>query len=302
MTDTTPRLERRIRRDFPQPGSATGVLRLLADFPRQAGYDEDILASERVQAAIILVASGHIGRLRQMLDLAITDWRDLLVAAGLAHEDWPQRLTEELGELPDRAGGRPYQRLRFSPAYSCQVDPDHPGDAGWGCPVHGFGRDGNRISEPFRSRWGTAMIIRFALGAGTWTGWFEAGLGGTDGVFACPDPLAALVICEGQAYLVHVAEPDRTAAIAMSPVMQVSSADEGLLVLASFANLTAIGPEGQSWTSERLCLDHLKIVSASEHSIDCIGDFIDATESFTVDARTGNLHAGRRFLDTWPGP
>ena len=140
--------------------------------PQRGGYDEDILASERVQAAIVLVAGGEIGRLRQMLDLATADWRDLLVAAGLAHDDWPQRLTAELGELPGQAAGRLFQRLGFCPAYLCQVDPEHPGDGDCGCPVHGFGSDGNRISEPLRSRWGTPMIVRFALaGEGAWIGW-----------------------------------------------------------------------------------------------------------------------------------
>jgi hypothetical protein len=51
MTATTARLQRRIRRDFREPGAATGELRLLADLPQQAGYDGDVLASERVQAA-----------------------------------------------------------------------------------------------------------------------------------------------------------------------------------------------------------------------------------------------------------
>ncbi len=101
MTGTTARLERRIRRDFPQPGSAEGVLRLLAELPQRAGYAESILASERVQAAIVVGASGDIVRLRQLLDLAAADWRDLLVATELDHADWRQRLTAELGELPE---------------------------------------------------------------------------------------------------------------------------------------------------------------------------------------------------------
>jgi hypothetical protein len=95
MADTQSRLERRIRRDFPEPGSAHGVLQLLAGLPRTAGYDE------RVQAAIVLLADRDIGRLHRALDLAAKDWRDLLVAAGLADEDWPDKLDRELG--PDTA-------------------------------------------------------------------------------------------------------------------------------------------------------------------------------------------------------
>jgi hypothetical protein len=303
VTDATHRLKRRIRRDFPEPGSAKGVLRLLADLPQRAGYDEGILASERVQAAIILAAGGDMSRLRQMLDLATADWRDLLVAAGLADENWPQRLSIELGEPPEQAAARPYQVMEFSPAYSCYVDPELPGDGHWDCPVHAFDRDGGRASEPFRSRWGTPMIVRFTPTTGsTWIGMFEAGgAGGVDGVFACPHPLRAMVICDGQAYLIDVSEPERTTAISLSPITQASSAGKGLIVLASFANLAAIAPHGQAWASERLCLDNLEIVSANAEGIDCTGDFIDGTESFTVDAHRGTLIAGRRFLDTWPG-
>jgi hypothetical protein len=94
--------ERRVRRYFAQPGSAEGVLRLLADLPQKAGYSQDILASERVQAAIVLAAGGNIARLRKMLDLAAVDWRDLLVAAELADGDWQQRLSIELGESPEQ--------------------------------------------------------------------------------------------------------------------------------------------------------------------------------------------------------
>jgi hypothetical protein len=103
MADNPSRLERRIQRDFPEPGSANGVLRLLAELPGRAGYGHEMLASERVQAAAVLLADGDLRRLRQALELAAQDWRDLLVAAGLANGDWPQRLNDELGE-PSRPG------------------------------------------------------------------------------------------------------------------------------------------------------------------------------------------------------
>lgn len=175
MTGTQSRLERRIQRDFPKPGSADGVLRLLADLPRRAGYDGEMFASERAQAAIVLLAAGDLGRLRQMLDLAASDWRDLLVAVGLADEDWPEQLDSELGEHPQMST-RTFDTLGFSPTYSCQSDPELPGDGDWGCPVHGFRRDGGLTSGQFRSRWGTARIARFTLAdATTWVGLFEAG-------------------------------------------------------------------------------------------------------------------------------
>lgn len=53
--------------------------------------------SERIQAGIVLLAGGDLAGLRQALDLARLDWRDVLMAAELAGDDWPQRLDAELG-------------------------------------------------------------------------------------------------------------------------------------------------------------------------------------------------------------
>lgn len=97
MADSQPRLERRVRLDFREPGSSASVLELLAELPRRAGYDHEMLASERVQAGVVLLADGDIGRLHQAIELASADWRDLLVAAGLADDDWRARLDLELG-------------------------------------------------------------------------------------------------------------------------------------------------------------------------------------------------------------
>ena len=75
------------------PPTACSLLSQLAE----GSYDPRMLASERVQAAIVLVAGGDRRRLRDALDLAATDWRDLLVWAELADADWPARLDRALG-------------------------------------------------------------------------------------------------------------------------------------------------------------------------------------------------------------
>ncbi len=81
------RLAARVRRDFPEPGSAPEILRLLAEASD----------TERVQAAIVFTASGNIERLRAELALAKIDWRDVLVNGGLANDGWPAILDQELG-------------------------------------------------------------------------------------------------------------------------------------------------------------------------------------------------------------
>jgi len=93
------RLEKRIQHDFPAPGAANGIITALDRLPEEAGYGEDCLRSERVRAAIVLLANGTLSGFREAVELAKTDWRDLLVAAELAHEDWPARLDDALGPV-----------------------------------------------------------------------------------------------------------------------------------------------------------------------------------------------------------
>lgn len=91
------RLERRIQRDFPEPGSANGIIAALDRLPEAAGYGEEVLRSERIRAAIVLYADGDLVRFRRAVQLAMTDWRDLLMTADLGHDDWPARLDAALG-------------------------------------------------------------------------------------------------------------------------------------------------------------------------------------------------------------
>jgi hypothetical protein len=93
MSALTPRLQRRIERDFPDPGSAPEVARLVADASD----------SERIQAAIVLYARQDLLRLTHALVLAQQDWRDVVVGAELADEDWREVLDVELGRAaPDQ--------------------------------------------------------------------------------------------------------------------------------------------------------------------------------------------------------
>jgi hypothetical protein len=87
MADMSPRLRRRVQSDFPVAGGAEEVERLVAD-----AND-----SERIQAAIVLWSGGDMARLQDAVALARTDWRDVLVRAHLADEDWSSRLDAELG-------------------------------------------------------------------------------------------------------------------------------------------------------------------------------------------------------------
>jgi hypothetical protein len=93
-TNISPRLEARIRRDFP-PEAAEQViafLRTVSDGRAASRQDP-----ERLQTAAFILLEGDLNRIPQVQ--AIRDWRDLLVWAGLGHPNWPDRLDEMLGPL-----------------------------------------------------------------------------------------------------------------------------------------------------------------------------------------------------------
>lgn len=90
MGEPSARVARRVRADL--GADAVESLGLPATLPLGAGLDPD-----RVHGALVLAAGGDLARLREAVELARTDWRDALVAGGLADDGWRQRLDVELG-------------------------------------------------------------------------------------------------------------------------------------------------------------------------------------------------------------
>lgn len=107
MTAPSDRLIRRIRRDFGR-GTDDEVIR------RLTALDPDD-SSERIQAALVLGASGRWHGFEQQLRRLELDWRDVLIVGGLAGDDWPARLAAALQADPGdpaergRAAGPPPQ-------------------------------------------------------------------------------------------------------------------------------------------------------------------------------------------------
>ncbi|MBS2937240.1 hypothetical protein KDN32_05755 [Nocardioides sp. J2M5] len=86
MAPVSRRLARRIEHDF-NPDVAETVTRVVVRASQ----------SERVQAAIVLVADGDAREVARQAELARVDWRDVLVNAGLATENWKTALDQQLG-------------------------------------------------------------------------------------------------------------------------------------------------------------------------------------------------------------
>jgi hypothetical protein len=95
MAEMSDRLRRRISRDYDE-GSAAELYRRLADVPEglPLGEKQD---PERMQAAAVVGHDGSWASVERRIRTLHRDWRDALVAAGLAQPDWRTRLDAELG-------------------------------------------------------------------------------------------------------------------------------------------------------------------------------------------------------------
>jgi len=67
----------KVNKDFETPEEAALALSVLADFVDQ----NQELSSDRILRCIVFVANGDLDRLEKALDLAKTDYRDLIVWA-----------------------------------------------------------------------------------------------------------------------------------------------------------------------------------------------------------------------------
>ncbi|MFI0404816.1 hypothetical protein [Actinomadura sp. 3N508] len=95
MDEVSERVRRRARNDFPQ--QADQVIESLGElttslFPRDAPGN----GHERIHVAALILAQGDVGKFERALALARSDWRDLLVFAGLGNEDWEALVDSEL--------------------------------------------------------------------------------------------------------------------------------------------------------------------------------------------------------------
>ena len=89
----SPRIAERVARDF-KANVQVDVLELLESVAKDRShvYDTDA-GRERIHAAMLILARGNVDTLLHAASEAEMDWRDLLVAAGLEHDDWPQRVA-----------------------------------------------------------------------------------------------------------------------------------------------------------------------------------------------------------------
>jgi hypothetical protein len=87
-----PRITRHVQVSFPRD-TVEGILHRLDTWRLSYRTRE---RRERLVAAVVLLADGDAPGIERAINLAERDWRDLLVAAGLAQADWETELTRRL--------------------------------------------------------------------------------------------------------------------------------------------------------------------------------------------------------------
>lgn len=92
MVELTPRLRRRLESDFGT--TAQSLVAQLELLPESIDSGQD---PQRIQAAVLLGARGSVREFAAMLELARTDWRDLLVSGGLESANYIKVMQRQLG-------------------------------------------------------------------------------------------------------------------------------------------------------------------------------------------------------------
>jgi hypothetical protein len=122
----------------------------------------------------------------------------------------------------------------------------------------------------------------------------------TSGVFACPRPDDLLAIAGGYAYLIDTLNPDRSLHLPVRPVTQLLAAPHnGLLFLAGFHNVAAIGANGLRWQSARLSWEGVTLSGVHDGRLQGTGWDLhtDKELPFSIDLESGQ-HEGGGFEET----
>ena len=115
------------------------------------------------------------------------------------------------------------------------------------------------------------------------------------GLWSCPAAEDLLAIAGGYAYWIHTSRPQETEFLPLRPVCAVlESPDEGLLLLAGFHTVLAIGPEGVRWQTARLSWEGLTLRGVREGFLHGEGwdMFADRDKPFRIDLRDGTHEGG----------
>jgi hypothetical protein len=133
-----------------------------------------------------------------------------------------------------------------------------------------------------------------------WYAIFEFGCpndyGESNGAYSTPDPMRLCVVANGDAYVVHTADPNKWTFVPSRPVVDVRIAVLAkVLLFADFTEIVAYGSNGICWTTEDLACDGFSINAIEANTLRGRTDACPChgTYEFSVDLATGK-HTGLR--------
>ncbi len=116
-----------------------------------------------------------------------------------------------------------------------------------------------------------------------------------NGVFACPRPDDLLAIAGGYAYLIDTLRPERCLHLPIRPVTHlVAAPTNGLLFLAGFHTVAAIGANGMRWQTARLSWEGVTLSGVDRGRLHGTGWNLhtDQEVPFSIDLESGHHEGG----------
>jgi hypothetical protein len=133
-----------------------------------------------------------------------------------------------------------------------------------------------------------------------WIGFFSLGFDSdqvVNAIYSCPNADSLCVVAGGYGYVVNASDPAQWMRVEQQPVVDVRALPEQkLLLFAGFHTISAFGPAGLLWTTERLSWEGLSISRIDQATLYGQGwDAIaDKEAPFEVDLATGKHTGGAR--------
>lgn len=133
-----------------------------------------------------------------------------------------------------------------------------------------------------------------------WIGFFSLGFDSdqvVNAIYSCPNADSLCVVAGGYGYVVNASDPAQWMRVEQQPVVDVRALPEQkLLLFVGFHTISAFGPAGLLWTTERLSWEGLSISRIDQATLYGQGwDAIaDKEAPFEVDLATGKHTGGAR--------
>jgi hypothetical protein len=183
----------------------------------------------------------------------------------------------------------PFETFGFATNYTVELNPEQPG-VGWG--------DRKRVKV--RAGANETVIAEVIPDDGApWLAIDGAFIGTAPWACATPNPNVVCFVAgwsEFGSRLIDVNSRELVLGVDSYMPRARGIPDLNLLLLVSFTDIVAIGPDGVAWESASLALDDLVVVSASADGILCEGYFgYEPIARFTIDPATGKHLDGPEF-------